>query len=916
MLNLKSACFASVSAAALLAFAPANAQTSSDNSDIETVVVTGTILHGQPPVGGEIQAVTSADISQLGANDLSQVLTSMPSDSSFNARPQVGGYGPYQTVNAPLLRYLGGGNSGSNSTLLLLNGHRMPGMGVQQTVPDIDSLPINAMQRIEAAPDGGSATYGSDAVGGVVNLITLKRYDGVQVGGQFGGADSYNQWDANITAGKEWSNGSVWIAYDYAHHDMILNKNRSYVKNLDYSLTPPGPTSVQCTPGNYTVSSVIFAPFTLTSTTLPVVNGVPTAGTPNTCDNSKYTTFFPGEDRHSVMAGVDWDITSAINFDMTAFYAHRDSFNDGGPLAYSVSTPTCLAGPAICFPVGGFAYSETADGTTAPSLGYHHIGHTLLDTWGVTPTVTAKLGSGWQMVAFYNYGEGDASYEGSALDTCTQDLSANPPIVCPYGLGTDVANGSFDPFAGVFASTAAGQAAEAYQRNFANYSEGKDRISNGRIVFDGPLFALPGGDVHAGVGGEYLGEKFSNVNTAGERSSLTKAFNSGTRNVYSAFGELSVPIVGDANRMPLAESMTFSASGRYDHYSDFGGTFNPRLALDWKPVDQLKLRGNWSRSFQAPSLASTSQVTPDSLVIIPANTFGGNAASSYPQSGNYILLLYPGGGSGLRPQTAITKELGFDFTPDIVPGLILSATWYDIHFRNRINTSAFFEPNFYQLYPTSYIMNSTSNPLTAAQIQAYLAPVPAAIQSASNVQKYLNNPSLVYALEDGREQNLSAVKTSGVDFEANYSHDTSFGTIFGGVAGNRLLTYKSQATPVGAFTGIALNDVVIWRVATTVGASFGDVLAKVVWNHTGGNPWQPTANNGYQSWVDGFDTVNLALQYTPTDWNAMNDMTFTLNADNLFDAKPSVIRGTSNNGYQSQDFTLGRYIQIGITKKF
>ena len=296
---------ASASALAITAYG-ASAQ-AADTTAVGEVVVTGTLIHGLAPTGAEVSTVTGADLTQLGVVDTSQLLGSLPQDSNFNSRPQVGNYGQYQSVNAPVLRYLGGGNTnGSAPTLLLVDGVRLPGMGIQQSAPDIDAIAPGALARVDVAPDGGSATYGSDAVGGVVNLITRRSFDGVQIGGHFGAAANYGQYDLNLTAGKIWDKGSVWISYDYTEHNSLQNYDRDYIHDLNYKTTPITGNSAACYSGNFQVGGKVY----------PIVNGVPVAGNPNTCDVSGSATFFPSDSRHSVMVGFDYDVAPWLTFDL------------------------------------------------------------------------------------------------------------------------------------------------------------------------------------------------------------------------------------------------------------------------------------------------------------------------------------------------------------------------------------------------------------------------------------------------------------------------------------------------------------------------------------------------------------------------------------------------------------------------
>jgi iron complex outermembrane receptor protein len=883
--------------------APVQTNTGASADELSEIVVTGTLIRGEPPTGVEFTKVTSEEITQLGVVDTSQLLGFLPQDTYFNGRPQVGSFGAFQTVNAPLLRYLGGGSSGSNSTLLLLDGVRLPGMGIQQTSADIDAIAPRALASVDMIPDGGSAIYGSDAVGGVINLNSLRKFDGLEVGGHYGGASHYGQWDANATAGKIWDGMSAWISFDDTHHNLILNGDRDYVHDLNYTTTPPTGAYTSCNPGNFTAGGYVLIPtppyYKLVTTVYPISKGgVPTIGPPNTCDLAAGTTFFPEESRYSFMTGFDYDIASWLTFDFRGYYMHRDASNQGGPNAYSGVPATAT--------IDGFPASGTVTGLFTQPPFATTPGDTTTETWGVIPRLKAQLGHDWQLDWFGNVGLGKAQAQ-------SQTAGGNQPL-----LATQTASGAFNPFTGAFAATPAGQAAEASQANYYGFSSGHDKIYNSRAVFDGPLFALPGGSLRMAAGGEYFDEQFIQRNGNAEIGDFDSIpAHPISRTVKSAFGELLVPIVGEKNNITGIDEVTFSAAGRYDHYSDFGGTFNPKLSLSYKPLSWWTLRGNWGKSFQAPSLASTAGAIPPGVVTFPAGLFGANPA--YPNTtGLTTLLLYPGGGLDLQPQTARTWEIGTDLKVPFVQGMTASLTYYYIDFANRIATPAFYEASFYSLYPNSYIMNTPSAPFTSAQIANYIA----SAYNKAQVAQYVNNPNSVYALENGLSQNLSAVTTSGLDFSANYKYPTDFGSLYAGEAGTYILTYNTQATPTSTYQDLDANSVARVHMSTTAGASWNNVFggtlsAQAMWNKTGGNSVLAFPGNAFQSRVDAFNVVNLAFVYTgKPNSGALQGTTFTLNFDNVFNKDPPTLNGGNGNQEGYQGFTLGRFINFGAEKKF
>ena len=178
-MKVQAAFYVSSAAIALIA-QPAFAQTEPLDEEIvedNTIVVTGTSIRGVAPVGTNVLTVDEESITASGATDTNDILASVPQVSSaFNTVPTVPSLGAAITSVTPALRKIGGSSSGG-TTLVLLNGHRGPGVGVLGTPFDPGTIPVAAVERVEVVLDGGSSVYGSDAVGGVINFITRRAFD-------------------------------------------------------------------------------------------------------------------------------------------------------------------------------------------------------------------------------------------------------------------------------------------------------------------------------------------------------------------------------------------------------------------------------------------------------------------------------------------------------------------------------------------------------------------------------------------------------------------------------------------------------------------------------------------------------------------------------------------------------------------
>ena len=203
--------------------------------ELEEVVVTGTNIRGAAPVGEPVIELGREVIEKTAVTSVQQLLQT--------AAPQINGFGSSGQVAGsfePRIRSLGG--SSSAATLVLIDGHRLnPGGGVAN-IADPNIIPVGAVERVEILADGASAVYGADAVAGVINVITRKNYQGVEMGGQLGFGDSYKTQDFNFLFGHKWDSGSVMTTYQYTHRSNLFAGDRSFVSG-NRSNSGPGATN-------------------------------------------------------------------------------------------------------------------------------------------------------------------------------------------------------------------------------------------------------------------------------------------------------------------------------------------------------------------------------------------------------------------------------------------------------------------------------------------------------------------------------------------------------------------------------------------------------------------------------------------------------------------------------------------------
>jgi iron complex outermembrane recepter protein len=214
-----------------------------NKNDLDEITVTGTHIRGTTNSPSPVLVFTRDDIDAAGANTIQQFLQSLPQNfggASANTIGTIVSSGQTNnTVNgsAPNLRGLG-----ASATLVLINGHRVAPGNSDGSFVDISMIPLTAVERIEIVTDGASAIYGSDAVGGVVNIILRTKFDGAETRVQYGSASDGSTHNVQVgqTVGTDWSGGSGVLSYQYFDQTPLSAASRDYLHSvpLPFDLLP------------------------------------------------------------------------------------------------------------------------------------------------------------------------------------------------------------------------------------------------------------------------------------------------------------------------------------------------------------------------------------------------------------------------------------------------------------------------------------------------------------------------------------------------------------------------------------------------------------------------------------------------------------------------------------------------------
>jgi iron complex outermembrane receptor protein len=921
----------SILAVALGCAGAANAQQASAEAKQDAeIIVTGSSIKGVAPVGSNLVTVTRADLESTGAQTVQQVLKTVPSVVGLQSAGQ-GAFGSADGsgTNAPTIHGLGA--SASNSTLVLINGHRLPTSGINHVLADPNILAPMALERVEVLADGASSVYGSDAVAGVINFITRKKINGFEANVQKGFASGYNTLTAGLLWGQTYDTGSVMLSYNYSDRSNLAASSRSFANSAD--LRSRGGTNFTPTRCNNIVTAT-------------------------GCDPVKYWDLLPSEKRHNVYAQVTKEVGDKLHLYGDFIFSSRRNVqrvtrgSASGTVFGTGSTPTTgrSINPFAPAATAGTTVNWNADEMFGPgasitgtaediSLRFDAI-YDLSSKWQVNLGGVYGVDTSTQV----NIGQLNASVFNLALNGFTSAAINGVPQSVSQTLTT--AN-AIDLWGS--GTSAATKAALVDNRQF-QYA--RQLLRNGYLKVSGDLFELPAGPAKIALGGELMGYEMDQynirANNLGIASQSSQAFNTRyIRNVQSAYAELYVPILKDS----FVKLLDLNISGRHDHYSDFGSTTNPKLAMNFEPVRGIKFRANWAKSFVAPALTSIGSngtgLTGESGFsgIVPTGIPGGSptiSIANFPlitsvpgvtcsatactlgASSNGVLVT--GGNANLKPQKGTAWSLGVDFTPVQVPGLRVSVTYWKNQLRGGITAPQ--APLALGSADLSYLLQLYPAGATSTQIAALGVGLP---QTG-----VINNP--VYFSYNFQQQNALNLNVAGLDVAANYRFDTALGRFNLGASFTRKLKFEqffgTNGTKFSVLGTSGFNTTfpsVKMEGRANIGYDKGPLNADIFVNYLGSYKfWGASVVNplirtngvptGGGDTVKAFTTVDLHLAYTFKDLGVAKEAQVFVDVSNLLDQAPPFVNTYTVNGAVGYDGLnanpLGRVINIGLRSKF
>ncbi len=880
--------------------------------------------------------VSAANIETQGFTTIGDALRALPFNSGQALTPVDAGSSFTPGVSTINLRGLG-----NNTTLVLINGRRAvpyasPGFDGFQTVFDLNSLPMEALEGIEILKDGGSAIYGSDAVGGVVNFKLRRDYEGFDTSvevGNYGSTDGFYK-RGTVVSGATSAKASIMVAASYEDQNAVFGRDLSYSANADktdlasrgspywsatgwqqmgyksekayladlsadlsnewgVTLTDPvrdswfGLADNRSSRGYPGYVVIDGTPMTFSSpTNTPTVDDAVPGDNPYNFMEAEG--MFPKSRKMSCYSFLKYDITDKLYAFAEASFARNESDN------YSASTPADLEDS-----------NGLTSGTVGTPDGMHIPSYNPYNPWGediytgrrrlieegprysetTSDTPRLVVGAGGKILEDWSW-EAGAMYSKNTVDS----VSMND--VTDYGLQealmglTRLSDGSLTW------NPETPQASRVYYNWFGenepamakfldveNPNSASLEYINLDISANGHVFPnLPYGPIGLAIGAEHRQEEFANVRTDLNATGNIVGGDEGTssfgsRDLSAVYAEADVPIL---KNVPLVQTLEMQLAGRYEQYSDkgFAKQVRPKVGLKYRPLSWLILRGSYSKSFKAPDLA---YLYTSSTTTYTASQIFDPITQTYDQ-----LKVLTGGNPNLKPELTDTYYGGLSIEPaGKLKGLDVTVDWFRFQRKNLLASLT-----DYYGYDQFLSEAAAGNPLFA-----------------DKVVRDPDDNKIVY-LKD-TYTNISTGQYRGVDLSASYLWKThNIGNIFGEVQSTWIDRLDVDGdNVVGTYLTARWNATadLRWDKGDWDVRLFGVYRGRRVFSADADiQDWglsSPLANGDAHLWYN----YNIRAQYTQNvsvTYRGLRHYELTVGVNNAFNSKPPVdftdVTGTTN----------------------
>ena len=819
-------------------------------TNLDRISVTGSrIRQVDIETAQPVLSLSRQDIQNQGFSSVGDILQNISAAGS----PAFSRASPLTSNQEAGGQYIDLRNLGAQRTLVLVNGKRL---GISPDgFQDVSTIPTVIVERIDVLKDGASSIYGSDAMAGVINIITRKDFDGAEANiytGQYGQGDGQKE-TYDFMIGFAGERGSVTIAGEYHNEDAVWAKDRWFSRdtypgwnnnNASYTVVgqwgnwrPSGTTGAWQAPnrGGTALGPGQFHP-------------------QNADDRSRSSDqmhLLTPLERRSLYVNANYDITDNIRFVTDLQYSKRSSDRQiaGYPLQSGAYDGLAMSADSYFNPTGGATDVDwRRRGWEVPRTT-----NTDLATWRFTAALEGAFEIGdryfnWDVGALYNENDvniinnGNFYVPGVRNAVGPSRMNASGQLEC-YTPGVDGAPDTviagcvpWNPFAGFGTGAVANSLDDEDVRNYLfreEHAVGNTTTHNYFANIAGNIVPLPAGDLGFAAGYEYRREEGhfapDAIAQSGDSTNLASGPTGGKYDVNEFYLELNIPILAD---LPFAKELTIDAATRYSDFNTFGDTVNNKFGLKWRPIDDLLVRGTYSEGFRAPTIGDLyggASQTFTTGFVDPCDSIYGDARGTarcladvpadyrqlqqgfIPAEGPAAQSPVPftaGSNAFLQPERSESKSIGLVYSPSYVNGLSLGLDWWSIRIEDTLVTDS---PN--QILEDCYV----------GLVEERCA-------------LFTRDPANGFIVGDMTYGNRNAgyTETEGFDLDVSYALDTDWGRF----------SAKSSTTYVSKYEAKTTND-----------------AAEVPSQYNGFNDYFRIRSNATLGWSKNDWSVNWSVRY-------------------------------------------------------
>jgi len=922
-----------IAGAATTAFSMPNAfAAEKEAKEVERISVTGSRIKRLDTEGANpVQIISRQDMVNTGINNIGDLLQEIPS---------VAGAGTNQSINnggSGAIRVSLRGLNASR-TLVLLNGRRVvaSGTGANSSV-DLSTIPTSIIKRVEVLKDGASAIYGSDAIGGVVNIITRDDFQGFEFNASRDqsttngdGASTDLDFITGISSDKgnvvvaayfsrqeaQWSGDRDWSAFEYDLDPDTLELEKGG------SSAPPWGRYNGINTGDGECGSFTHGAGSGPGQSDPTDFSNETGYDCWNWDKDTYN-YAPANyhllpvERYGVTVQGNYDVNDTLKFFMEASYSHRS--------ASTKLAPEPLA-PLVFSGYEGAPYS--ADNYYNQQFGPKNLaGETVqiddwrrrvvetggrsdnftLNTLRIATGFTGEITDEWGYEVSYVYGKNETSNRtGGNFNLDKVALAVGPSFMDDDGnIVCGTADAEIDGCVSLNTFGLPGSDTEISQEmlsyvTFEGHDVGENEQQIVSLAVFGDAFEMPAGIVGVAFGFEHREEKGADYPDAlvalGITTGSSRLSTEGNYSVDEAYFEAAIPLLVDA---PMAESLDLDIAIRYSDYDTFGTTTNHKFGIKWQPVEGLMLRGTLSSAFRAPSTsdlfggAGITYPTVSDPCATNATSFciaDGVPAGGYEALGDQLRQTY-GGNIDIEPEEADIFTLGLVYSPEFIEGLSFTLDYWDIELTNAISS----------IGPNVILQGCAKEGNYCDKIERW---------EDGNVK-----------LIDDRTTNVGGVDSSGYDFNVHYTTESEWGDISVNWDSTFYDTYDKTLADgtVQEHAGSYLKDgdgnFPEWKHTLNVSLSQDDWSA--VWSVRYIDEVQEEWTVWWSSTVGERTIDSQTIHSARFTYDVLDNMSLSVGIDNVFDQDPPFAASGFNDNTDPRTYaTNGRHANVSVSVKF